>query len=120
CRGRHGTQTLRRVCCVAKRRLFALASRAVPAAERLDATVPYSNQSARRHLSARGSLLRCLEGRSVHLRQRVAIHTQPGVVTTATLDQRCLKGSANPDTPFAPLHATCAGAPALHPESGAD
>jgi uncharacterized protein YcgL (UPF0745 family) len=51
----------------------------------------------RRRLSARGSLLRCLEGRPVHLRQRVAIHTQTGVVTVATLDQRC------PETPCAIL-----------------
>jgi len=43
-------------------------------------TVSDMNQWVRRHLSARGSLLRCLEGRPVHLRQRAAICTQTGVV----------------------------------------
>ncbi|HET9033955.1 MAG TPA: hypothetical protein VFN25_13755, partial [Dokdonella sp.] len=50
-------------------------------------------QSVRRHLSARSSLLRWLEARPVHLRQRAAICTQTGVVTIAPLDQRCLKAT---------------------------
>jgi hypothetical protein len=37
-------------------------------------------------------LLRWLEGRPVHLRQRAVICTQTGVVTIAPLDQRCLNG----------------------------